>query len=408
MRYVILGAGAAGMNAAKTLLELDKSGEVIMISEDEKVYSRCMLHHVIASERDLESISFIEKDFFDTDKITWIKGKKVTDIEPLNQEVLLDDGNKILYDKLLIATGAKAFIPPIKGFQDAGNVFKLRDIADVNAIKKAAASTRKVIILGAGLIGLDAASALIHLGLQVTIIEMADRVLSIQLDHRAAGRYQTILESMGATVLTGVSVLEAANDTSGNVKSVKLKDGTIIECDMIVTAVGVRPNTEFIRSSFMKMDRGILVDDRMQTSVPEIYAAGDVTGLSGIWPSATKQSVVAAYNMAGREEHFTDYFTARNAINLFGLGTVSIGIPIAPDDSYTEVIFEKDGIYKKLIHKDGVVYGVILQGDVSRSGFWCKIIKDKIKIDTSVHNVFNNSYANFFCIKDDGNYAYTK
>lgn len=408
MKYVIIGAGAAGISAAKTLLELDKSGDVVIISADKNVYSRCMLHYVIAGKRDLDSISFIEKDFFSRSGISWIKEKKVVNILSLSQEVILEDGSKIPYDKLLIAAGSKAGVPPIKGLEDAGNVFKLRDISDVEDIIKAASLVRKAIVLGAGLIGLDVASALMSIGLQVTIVEMADRVLPIQLDYRSAYNYQKIIESMGAKVLTSVSVLEAVKGVNGNVESVKLNNGNTVECDMIVTAVGVRPNTEFIHATTLEINRGIQVDDRMQTSVSDIYAAGDITGISGIWPSATKQGMVAAYNMVGKEEYFTDYFTAKNAINLFDLGTVSIGIPIAPDDSYVEETYEKDGVYKKIIHKDGVVYGIILQKDVSRSGFWTKVIKDKLKIDTSVKNVFNTNYADFFCINEKGSYDFAQ
>lgn len=406
MRYVIIGAGAAGISAAKTLSELDKSSEVVIISTDTKVYSRCMLHYVIAGKRDTDSISFIEKDFFNRNGVSWIKGRKVTGLQLHNQEVFLEDGSKIPYDKLLIAAGAKASIPPVKGMENAGNVFQLRDITDAEYIIKEATLAGKAIVLGAGLIGLDAASALMSKGIQVTIIEMADRVLPIQLDYHAANNYQKAIEAMGAIVLTGVAVVEAVKASNGKVEAVKLNNGTKVECDMIVSAVGVRPNIEFIHSDQLEVNRGILVDDRMQTSVSNVFAAGDVTGISGIWPSAIKQGMVAACNMVGKEEHFDDYFSMKNAINLFGLGTVSIGIPIAPDDSYTEVTFEQDGVYKKIIHKDGIVYGAIFQKDFGRCGFWTKVIKDKLKIDTSVNNVFNTSYADFYHIDKEGNYEY--
>jgi NAD(P)H-nitrite reductase large subunit len=405
MRYVIIGTGAAGISAAKVLGEMDKKNEIIMISSDETVYSRCMLHYVIAGKRDIKSISFIEEGFFEKNDITWIKGKKVTEISPQSQEVILEDGSRISYDKLLIAAGSKASLPPIKGLSDSTNVFHLRDLTDAETILKNALTAKKALVLGAGLIGLDAASALISRGIKVTIVEMADRVLSLQLDNLAAYQYQKEIEKLGGTVYTGVSVMEAIRDENGKVKAVKLSNGLEEDCDMVVSAVGVRANTEFISSEALEINRGIRVNARMETSVHGIYAAGDVTGLSGIWPSAVKQGIVAALNMLGIEEHYSDYFTAKNSINLFGLGTVSIGVPLPPDDSFTVDLYNKDGVYKKFIHKDGIVYGAILQKDLSRSGFWTKIIKEKIKIDIS-KSFLDVSYADYFQEDEKGNFLY--
>lgn len=405
MRYVIIGTGAAGISAAKVLGEMDKKNEIIMVSPDETVYSRCMLHYVIAGKRDIKSISFIEEDFFEKNNITWIKGKKVTEISPRNQEVILEDVSRIPYDKLLIAAGSKASMPPIKGLSDSTNVFHLRDLTDAEAILNTALTAGKALVLGAGLIGLDAASALISRDIKVTIVEMADRVLSLQLDNQAAYQYQKEIEKLGGTVYTGVSVMEAIKDENGKVKAVKLSNGLEEDCDMVVSAVGVRANTDFILSDAFETNRGIQVNARMETSVHDIYAAGDVTGLSGIWPSAVKQGIVAALNMLGIEEYYSDYFTAKNAINLFGLGTVSIGVPLPPDDSFAVDIYNKDGVYKKFIHKDGIVYGAILQKDLSRSGFWTKIIKEKIKIDTS-KSFLNVSYADYFQEDEKGNFLY--
>jgi nitrite reductase (NADH) large subunit len=407
MRYVIIGAGAAGISAAKVLLEREKGSDIILISTDETVYSRCMLHHVLADKRNLDSISFIDKDFFKKNPVTWMKGKKVKGISFDSKEVILEE-SRISYDKLLIAAGSKASIPPIKGLSGAANVFSLRDIADVNDIKKATATARKAIVLGAGLIGLDVALALIELGLQVTIVEMAEKVLSLQLDQRSAYQYQKAIEQTGAVIMTSVSVTEALKDEKNCVKAVKLSNDTELECDLLVTAIGVKPNTDFLKADELDMDRGIKVDDTMKTSVPDVYAAGDITGLSGIWPNAVKQGMVAAYNMTGKEEHYTDYFTAKNAINLFGVETVSIGLPVAPDDSYKVDIYDKDGIYKKFIYKDGIVYGAILQKDVSRSGFWTKVIKDKVRIDTSIKSIINISYADYFEEDENGNFLYAE
>lgn len=406
MKYVVIGASAAGISAAETLRKLDSRNEVIVVSADERIYSRCMLHHVIAGKRSTDSISFIHKDFFEKNAIQWIKGVKVTGILFDRQEIILQDGKSIPYDRLLIATGSKAFLPPIKGLDNARNVFRLRDISDVNEILEGAKNAKSALIIGAGLVGLDAAYGLMERGLQVSIVEMADRVLPLQLDYQAANNYQKLFEQSGAKVYTGVSVSEAVTDMNGQIRSVRLNNGMEIECNIIIAAAGVKPNIDFIKENTLKIDRGIAVNDRMQTTIQHVFAAGDITGQSAIWPNAVKQGIVAAYNMTGMEKHIHDFFTAKNTINLLGLETVSLGFVNAPDSTYSVDTLNKNGIYKKIIYKDGIVYGIILQKDIARCGFWTHVIKEKLKIDSSQKNFFNLSYADFFDIGKDGNYKY--
>ncbi len=406
MKYVVIGASAAGISAAETIRKLDSRNEVIVVSADERIYSRCMLHHVIAGKRSADSISFIHKDFFEKNAIQWIKGVKVTGILFDRQEIILQDGKSIPYDRLLIATGSKAFLPPIKGLDNARNVFKLRDISDVNEILEGAKNAKSALIIGAGLVGLDAAYGLMERGLRVSIVEMSDRVLPLQLDYQAANNYQKLFEQSGAKVYTGVSVSEAVTDMNGQIRSVRLNNGMEIECNIIIAAVGVKPNIDFIKENTLKIDRGIAVNDRMQTTIQHVFAAGDVTGQSAIWPNAVKQGIVAAYNMTGVEKHIHDFFTAKNTINLLGLETVSLGFVNAPDSTYSVDTLNKNGIYKKIIYKDGIVYGIILQKDIARCGFWTHVIKEKLKIDSSQKNFFNLSYADFFDIGKDGDYKY--
>lgn len=407
MKYVIIGAGAAGVSAADKIAELDGKAEIIVVSADETVYSRCMLHHVIAGKRSAESISFIEKDFFESRGITWLRGKKVTGYDFKNQKIRLEDGTSVAYDRLLVAAGSKAAVPPVKGLAGADNVFTLRNINDVEKIGARAEPAKKAVVLGAGLVGLDVASALLEKGLDVSIVEMADRVLPLQLDHRAAMAYQDAFKKAGAQIYTGVSVTEGFG-YGGMVRSLELSNGTVLPCDLVVAAAGVRPNLEYLEPRAIDADRGIKVNDRMETSVPNVYAAGDITGLSGIWPSAVKQGIVAACNMAGLEKRYDDYFTAKNSINLLGLETVSVGLPEAPDNTYTTIVYLKNDVYKKLVTKDGVVYGVILQKDIARSGFWTQLVKDKEKIDITGGNPFNITYADFFKIDSRGNYQYAQ
>lgn len=406
MRYVILGASAAGINAAKTIRELDSSSEIIMISEDKNVYSRCVLHHIISKRRDVNDISFIEKDYFEKYNIQWLKGVNVIDININKSLVMLEDGRAEKYDKLLIATGASAVIPPIKNLREAKGVHPLRNIEDALAIRERAYFVKEAVVIGAGLVGLDAAIGLMERGVKVTIIEMSDRILPLQLDEKAAASYEKLFKEHGATVHTSASVSEAVANKDGFIEAVKLKDGTQIACEMAVVAAGVTPNIWFIKDERIKIDKGIDVNDRCETTVPSIYAAGDICGKTGIWPFAVKQGITAGYNMTGNVKEMDDYFTSKNSMNFLGAATVSLGIIYPPDDSYDVYIFDNNNVYKKIIVKDGIIYGAILQNDVAYCGVLTQLIKNKVDISRIKKNIFDISYADFYNVDEKGKYVY--
>lgn len=406
MRYVILGASAAGINAAKTIRELDSSSEIIIVSSDKNVYSRCMLHYIIGNRRDLEGISFIERDFFEKYNIQWFKGIDVIDVNIDESLILLEDGKEVKYDKLLIATGAQAVIPPLKNLREAKGVYPLRSIEDALTIRERASSIEEAVIIGAGLVGLDAAIGLMERGVKVTIIEMANRILSLQLDERAASSYEMLLKAHGAEVITGAAVSEAIVNENGFIEAVKLKDGKEIACQMVVVATGVKPNVDFIKDERIKIDKGIVVNDRGETTAPSIYAAGDVCGRAAIWPIAVKQGITAGYNMAGKAKEMEDYFSLKNSMNFLGLETISLGLIDAPDDSYTVYISDKGDTYKKIIYKDGVIHGAIMQNDVSYCGVLTNLIKDKADVIKVKKNYFNISYGDFYSVDEQGRYVY--
>lgn len=406
MKYVVIGASAAGVNAVQILRELDSSSEITIISKDTDVYSRCMLHHVIAGKRNLEKISFIHKDFFSKYNVNWIKDKSVTDIDLDKKEVVLEDNSTEKYDKLLIASGASSFIPPVKNLREAKGVYSLRNYDDVLSIEEGIKSSKKAVILGAGLVGIDAAVGLMERGIKLSIVEMGDRILPLQLDKEAANRYQKLLKDKGIDIYTSVKLEEVILKENGSVDKVKLSDDTEIECDMIVVAAGVRPNVGFIKNESIKVERGIVVDNTGSTSAKDVYAAGDVTFTAPIWPIAVKQGIVAAYNMTGHEKYLEDTFALRNSMNFLGLECVSLGNIEAIDDSYVVDIIKTENVYKKIIHKDGIVYGVILLGDISYCGVLQQIVKNKIDISNIDKNIFNIDYSDFFSIKEDGQFKY--
>ena len=405
-KYVIIGASAAGINAGKVLRKLDPNSNITIISKDNKIYSRCMLHHIISNHRSVDSINFVDVDFMDKNNIIWIKNTIAKSIDTKNKVVNLED-ESIKYDKLLIATGAKSFIPPIKNIKEGNNIYSLRDIEDVFYIKEKIKKSKKVAIIGAGLIGIDVLTSLLEINnLEVSLIYPNDYILDLQLDEYSAKIYERKFIERGAKLYSSLPVNQIILDDNKNVKGVELGDNSIVKCDLLIVATGVRPNTEILRNTDIEENRGIVINNKCETSAKEIYAAGDVVGKNAIWPLAVKQGIVAAYNMAGIEKMLDDDFNFKNSMNFDGIPTVSLGQSIAPDDTYD--VFtrcDKDG-YKKFIIKDNVIRGFIAQGDISYVGPITYLIKHKVEIPNLIERVFDLGYADFFLMKENGEFEY--
>lgn len=405
--YVILGASAAGINAAKTLRDLDLDSNITVISKDEKVYSRCMLHHVISNHRTVEEINFVEDNFMENNNIYWIKNKSVKSIDTNNKKVVIE-GQELDYDKLLIATGASAFIPPIRNIKEGNYICPLRNIDDVYEIKEKAKISKKVAIIGAGLIGIDALTGLMeYKNLEVSLIYPSDYILDKQLDEYSAKVYENKFIENGANLYSGQPVNEIILDKENNVSGVQLGNGTVVECDLLIVSTGVTPNIDFIKETNIENNRGIVINDKCETTVDDVYAAGDVVGKNAIWPLAVKQGIVAAHNMAGSERNIEDDFTFKNSMNFMGIPTVSLGIVNPEGDDYDTITrCDNDG-YKKFIYKDDRIYGLIAQGDISYIGALTQIIKNKVEIPDLKNRIFDIGYADFFSMKENGEFEYS-
>ncbi|WP_251859781.1 FAD-dependent oxidoreductase [Clostridium sp. Marseille-Q2269] len=406
MKYVIIGSSAGGISAVKTLRTLDKDAEIVIISKDDKVYSRCLLHHFIGGSRDVERLSFVEKDFFEKYNVKWIKGNKVQNIDIDKKVVKVESGIEEKYDKLLIASGSYASIPPIKNLREAKRVYTLRNLDDAIVIKEEAKKIKKAAVIGAGLVGIDATMGLVENNVEVTVIEMGNRMLPLQLDERASKSYEDLFKQHNVNIKTSVGAEEALLDNKGNVCGIKLNNGKVVECDIVVVAAGVRPNVDFIKDDRIKIERGIVINDNCETTGKDIYAAGDVTFRAPIWPIAMKQGRTAASNMAGQKMALEDNFGARNSMNFLGVYTISLGIVEPKDESYKVDIIDKNGVYKKIIHKDGIIYGAILQGDIAYAGVLTELIKNKIDISKINKDIFDISFADFYHIKENGEFSY--
>jgi NAD(P)H-nitrite reductase large subunit len=416
MKHCIIGAGAAAISAVRTILKEKPGDTIVIVSQDEEVYSRCMLHKVISGERDAAGINFINDDILGHKNVQWIKGKTITRLDAAAKTVYAGDEAVASGDTILIATGSNSVTPPIGELKTAKNVFGLRHISDSRDIAAQAKKAKKVVVIGAGLVGLDAVYGILEQAKKagakpsIDVIEMAPVPLAINLDAHAAGAYQKRFEAKGVRFHLACKVVNTKGDGQGNITAVEYEDAgqsKSAPCDMAVLAVGVRPAAAFLEGSGVELTerKAVKVDERLAASVPGIYAAGDVAGLSGIWPNAQKQGEFAAYNMTGSSRAYDDRFALKNTINFFGLLSLSLGL-INPQEGDQTLIKEDRNNYRKLILREGVLVGIILQGEIGGSGFWQYLIKNKIRIDKLGKSPWKLSYADFYGVEPSGEYKW--
>lgn len=404
MKHVIIGAGAAGIAAARTIRQQRSEDEIVIISSDAHVHSRCMLHKYISGERVEQTLSFVPEHFFQERDIRWCKAVTINGIDTDKKEVMYSSGTQS-YDKLLIATGAVSVIPPIGQLRTAGNVFGLRDLPDAQKIRQKAKQAQNVVVIGAGLVGLDAVYGLLEMGKKPVVVEMADTVLAMNLDRHGAHAYQKKFEEAGCSFHLGRKVSDTVCNASGDVSGIVLDTGEQLACDMVIVAAGVRPATSLLAESDIVVDRSIVVNEYLATNIPDVYAAGDVAGLSGIWPNAQKQGQVAGYNMCGIPMVYQDTFAVKNTVNFFDMLSLSVG-QREPSEGDTVVIREDRNCYEKYIMHDDVVVGILLQGDISGSGFWQYLIKNKIHVGEIDKPVWKLSFADFYGVAETGEYVW--
>ena len=378
MRYVVIGASAAGISGAKTLRELDNDAEVVLVSKDEHVYSRCILHHYISNHRDVEALNFTGKDFFEKYNINWKKGIEITSVNDVEQTLSLSNGETLAYDKLMICSGASAFIPPVEGLRTSNNVVGLRNLEDA-----------------------------VDSGVNISLVEMSNKVLPLQLDEYTSNVYKNKFEEKGVNLKLGVSAVKLNVDENNNPVSLSLNNGEDVPCELVIVATGVRSNIAFLENSNVECDRfGLLIDEKGKTNIDNIYGAGDVTGRNPIWPTAVKEGIIAANNMLGKEMIMTDFFGSKNTMNFVGIATMSLGAVEPEDETYIVEVKNDEKGYKKIIHKDGKIYGALIQGDLDYAGVLTQLIKEKIDVSKVTKSLFDIDYADFFNIEKNFEFSY--
>jgi NAD(P)H-nitrite reductase large subunit len=390
VKYLIIGNSAGGIGTAEAIREVDKAGSITIVSDEPyPVYSRPLISKYLAEKRPLERILFRPSDFYEDNRINTFLGRKAEELDTDAHAVLLDDDTAIVWEKLLLATGGLPIVPPMEG-SDSDGVFTFTTLDDARAIDRYLAEARRTVVIGGGLIGVSVTEALVKRGIQVTIVEMMERILSTILDEETSALETTALEQSGVSILTGQTVTRVDTDSStGRVNGVTLDDGTGVPCELVVVAIGVRPRTGLVASAGININRGIVVDRHMRTSLPDIYACGDAAEVfdfihgenrvTPIWPNAYLGGRVAGFNMAGVPTEYQGG-TAMNSMNYFGLAVTTAGIATPPDGSYTVVIQRRNGSYKKVVLKDGLVVGMVFARDVERSGIVFSLMKDRVNV----------------------------
>lgn len=383
MRYIIIGNGVAGTTAAFNIRKLDSSGEIIILT-DEGVpfYSRIRLIEYPAGEVDEKGLVIYKDDWYEKNNIKLLLNTPVADIDKNKKQVITSNGKTPDYDRLLLATGGISFVPPIPGSGKKG-VFTLRTLKDAIKIKNYASETKKALLIGGGVLGLEAGNSLRKTGHEVSVVEFFSRLLPRQMDSEGAEVLKAQMENMGFTFYLGAK----SKEITGNdrVTGLILEGGRKIDCDLIIISAGVRPDAVLGRRLGIKINKGLLVNDRMETEIKDVYAAGDLIEhrgvFYGIWPAAEKQGEIAGINMAGGNAIY-EGTTPSNVLKIVGINLAAAG-DIDAEGEYDSII-EKDKnqyIYRKLVIKDSVLSGCILYGDISGYRKILKAIDEKRNIE---------------------------
>ena len=376
MRYVIIGGSAAAIGCIEGVRSVDKTGEIILITgETEWNYSRPLISYLLEGKTTRDKMWCRPDSFFTRNGVTVKAGVLATTLDAGDRTVRLSTGERLAYDRLLAATGRRPFVPPIPGLETVERTFCFQTLSDASALAEALRPESRVLILGAGLTGVKCAEGIRGLCAQIAIADLAPRVLPAVLDDTGAAMVQARMEEKGVRFYLNDSAAAFRGNTA------RLQSGTELEFDVLVTAVGVRPNTQLVADAGGAVDRGILVDGRCATTLPDVYAAGDCAqgydAVSGekrmlpLWPNAVLQGETAGINMAGGRADYTQGI-ALNASGVFGLHMITAGS--YEGESFT---VQRDGSYKRLVTADGVLKGVIMVGDVSRAGIYTDLIRKK-------------------------------
>ncbi len=376
VRYVIIGNSTAAVGGVEGIRKIDPNGSITLIaSEPHHTYSRPLISYLLLGRTDENRMKYRPDSFYRVNNVEPRLGVTVTKIDPDQKYVETSSGEQIPYDRLLIATGSRPFVPPMEGLSTVKNRFSFMTLDDARALDRVLTPQSRVLIVGAGLIGLKCAEGILHRVKKVQVVDLAPRILPSILDETGSAMVQESLEKQGVSILTGTTV----ERFDGN--HATLTSGDTCDFDVLVVAVGVRANTELAKEAGALVGRGIQVDSEGRTSLPDVFAAGDctetrdlssgTTHVMAILPNAYLQGEAAGQAMAGHHAPF-DNAIPMNAIGFFDLHMITAG-----NYDGQELVWQEKGSYKKLVIRDGKLVGFILIGDVARAGIYTSLIRQQ-------------------------------
>ena len=388
--YLIIGNSAGGIGAAEAIREVDKTNSITIVSEEPyQAYSRPLISKYLAGERGIDAMLFRPADFYSRNDIDLLLGRKVESLKLDRRIAQLEDGEQIVWKKLLVATGGVPIVPRMKGVDKKG-VFTFLTIEDAIAIDEFMENGSQALVIGGGLIGISVTEALTKRGVAVTVVEMKDRVLNTILDEPASAIVEEALKQAGVRVITNQTVAEVTGEEY--VDGAILDSGERISCDLVIIAIGVLPRTELVSGTDIKVNRGIVVDRYMSTSYPDVYACGDAAEaydfiyganrLTPIWANAYIGGRVAGFNMAGTRTEYRGG-TAMNSLNYFGLDIATAGVVVPSDDRHWEVVSQRsNGVYQKIVLGDDLVMGMVFVKDIEKSGMIFSLMRDRVNVSS--------------------------
>lgn len=392
--YLIVGNSAAAVGAVEGIRSIDPDTPITIVSkEDRPCYSRPLISYLLGEKLDESRMNYRPENFHSKMNAKVITGVEAKELDVEKSSIKTSDDRDIRFKKLLIATGGTPVVPPPFAGEDVDGVFTFTTWDDADRVSAyiKERDVKSAVVVGGGLIGLKSMEALVELGVQTTIVELADRILSMTFDSAASKIAQDHLSESGVEVICGNTV-EKVEKADGAVKGVALRDGRRISCELVIIAIGVRPNADLARGASIEVDKGIVVDDYMETSADGVFAAGDVAQATDmllgdtrpipILPVAYRQGFVAGVNMAGGSRKY-DGGLAMNSVELLGLPTISVGVTSDVSEGMDELVKtdERKKIYKKIVLEEGRAIGAIFIGDIDKAGIVTGLIRRKIDIN---------------------------
>ncbi len=383
-QYVIVGNGVAAAACIDGIRSIDSTSKIVVISEEKHpVYCRPLISYYLEGMTTLEKMKYRPDDFYEKNNCDVIYGKKAKKIDTKCKTVYLDDGSEYPYDSICIAAGSSPFVPPFDGLDSVKDKFSFMTIDDALSLEKALKPSSKVMIVGAGLIGLKCAEGIHGRVGSITICDLAPRILSSILDDECAALMQSAMEKQNIKFMLSDTAVKFDKNTAF------MKSGKKVEFDILILAVGVKANTSLVKDAGGEVNRGIIVDDHMRTTLPCVYAVGDCAegfdfSLGGhrvlaILPNAVLGGKCAGANMAGGDEAFGNAIPM-NSIGFFGIHAMTAGSYFSEEDG-GELYEEKGEAYiRRLFTKDGYLTGFIIIGDVDTAGIYVNLIRNHIPL----------------------------